>query len=243
MTRAPAQGSYTDNAKKNKNGAEHDPIADTDGPKRSETSKSPEENKFDQSITLVKRIFAALLCLGVLGILLLASGIAAPLPFWEHFGRTAGTGLLLALGFLAAGMLFGFLFGLPRSPRKPDQKPPENKEENKEKEKGAVENAQTVSTPTPPQSELGAYGDNTNLEEVSDWLTKIIVGLGLIDLKDMPHQFKQASDFFVATCGSELCGGIFLTLGVFFFVCRIHLFLHPCACLCVDSFLSNGQNV
>ncbi len=31
---------------------------------------------------------------------------------------------------------------------------------------------------------------NSNLEEVSGWLTKIIVGLGLTQLTDLPHQLK-----------------------------------------------------
>jgi hypothetical protein len=32
---------------------------------------------------------------------------------------------------------------------------------------------------------------NTNLEEISDWLTKIIVGLGLIELRQMPAKLDQ----------------------------------------------------
>jgi hypothetical protein len=35
-------------------------------------------------------------------------------------------------------------------------------------------------------------GINTNLEQISDWLTKIIVGVGLVELKQLP---VRASDF------------------------------------------------
>jgi hypothetical protein len=34
---------------------------------------------------------------------------------------------------------------------------------------------------------------NTNLEQISDWLTKIIVGLGLIELKQMPLKLAEAA--------------------------------------------------
>ena len=47
----------------------------------------------------------------------------------------------------------GFLFGFPKSRAELSRLP--------------------TSTPT-------SFGENTNLEEVSDWLTKIIVGLGLV---------------------------------------------------------------
>ena len=50
------------------------------------------------------------------------------------------------------GAIAGFLFGVPRARRL----------------------SPTASAPEP------VYTDNTNLEDVSDWLTKIIVGLGLV---------------------------------------------------------------
>ena len=37
------------------------------------------------------------------------------------------------------------------------------------------------------------YETNNNLVEISDWLTKIVVGLGLINLKDLPHFLRRAS--------------------------------------------------
>jgi hypothetical protein len=177
----------------------------------SDTKDSREERSFAQAQGFVLRIFAILLWLGVIGLALYASGLASPLPFWQHFGHLAGTGLLLALGFLAVGMLLGFLFGLPRSPRKPAEKT-----QGDTNPRNSDEKTQTLQARK--DDERTGYGDNTNLEEVSDWLTKIIVGLGLIDLKDAPHQLKQLSDFFAVTCGSEFCGAIFLTLGAFFFV-------------------------
>jgi tetratricopeptide (TPR) repeat protein len=183
----------------------------TDASKESQSKDAREERRFAQAQGFVLRIFAILLWLGVIGLALYASGLASPLPFWQHFGHVAGTGLLLALGFFAVGMLLGFLFGLPRSPRKSDTQGDSNP-------KGGNSDESTHAPAGKKEDERTGYGDNTNLEEVSDWLTKIIVGLGLIDLKDAPQQLKRLSDFFAYTCGSEFCGAIFLTLGAFFFV-------------------------
>jgi hypothetical protein len=37
----------------------------------------------------------------------------------------------------------------------------------------------------PPPDEISVYRDNTNLEEVSDWLTKIIIGIGLAQFREI----------------------------------------------------------
>ena len=83
-----------------------------------------------------------------------------------QFGRGAAFlgGLLLAGGSGLSGGFFGFLFGIPRSKQ----------------------------VQTPVTSESGTAGreylENTNLEQISDWLTKIIVGLTLV-------QFQQIQAF------------------------------------------------
>jgi len=41
----------------------------------------------------------------------------------------------------------------------------------------------------------GIYTSNTNLEEISDWLTKIIVGLGLTQLAFIPSKIKQIVNY------------------------------------------------
>lgn len=76
-------------------------------------------------------------------------------------GRLAARGILLSMACLAAGVLTGFLFGIPK-----------------------VLQGEHKST----GSDLSSYRQrvNTNLEEISDWLTKIIVGLGLFELKQVP---------------------------------------------------------
>jgi hypothetical protein len=71
------------------------------------------------------------------------------------------TFILVAGASAAGGAAFGFLFGLPRS----------NKFRFVAKDE------------TEAAAKDNIYGDNTNLEEVSDWVTKIIVGLTLIKVQ------------------------------------------------------------
>ncbi|MES2669692.1 MAG: pYEATS domain-containing protein [Pseudomonadota bacterium] len=75
---------------------------------------------------------------------------------------------------LAAGMggaALGFLFGIPRS----------------------------VAAGAQPSGDAGAqaaragYAQNTNLEQISDWLTKIVVGVGLVEAKPIAEGFERLS--------------------------------------------------
>jgi hypothetical protein len=68
----------------------------------------------------------------------------------------------------AVGALIGFLFGVPKS--------------------------QSGDTST-VRSEDGPFRPNTNLEQVSDWVTKIIVGIGLVQFREIGtfvHNLGQA---------------------------------------------------
>jgi hypothetical protein len=104
------------------------------------------------------------------------------------WGRSEGMGaswgfcagfaaMLWALACLAGGFGVGFIFGIPRV--------------DQPKEAGTKgANANTGNGPTEY-----ALRVNTNLEQVSDWLTKIIVGVGLVELKTIPAHLHQASDW------------------------------------------------
>jgi hypothetical protein len=77
---------------------------------------------------------------------------------------------------------------------------------------------------------------NTNLEEISDWLTKILVGVGLTQLTEMPEKFWGAAGRFVGALGGQ-AGSIavqavatalilhFLATGFFFGYLLTRLFL------------------
>jgi hypothetical protein len=85
--------------------------------------------------------------------------------------------ILWAAACFMAGFLAGFLFGVPKVG-------PE--EESSRKPAGA---------PRSGANEAPGYSQrpNTNLEQISDWLTKIIVGLGLVELKQIPAHLGNAA--------------------------------------------------
>lgn len=81
------------------------------------------------------------------------------------------------LAYFAVGFLMGFLFGIPRVSQ-------------------GLGNGGGAAT----EGEKGGAGVtsyeqrvNTNLVEISDWLTKIIVGLGLIELRAVPERIHRAA--------------------------------------------------
>ena len=64
-----------------------------------------------------------------------------------------------------SGTVLGFLFGIPRTTA--DEADPTNK---------------------------AAYRPNTSLEQISDWLTKILVGVGLTQISDIPGKLWQLAE-------------------------------------------------
>lgn len=123
----------------------------------------------------IRRVNAVLLPL------LVAGGVAL---LWR-FGVTAATAaaLLWATASLTVGGAIGFLFGIPRT---------RMSEASRSAEPTAAAGAVAA---TAGSGDSGySFRPNTNLEEVSDWLTKIIVGLGLVNLKDADVVLDRIAD-------------------------------------------------
>lgn len=108
--------------------------------------------------------------------------------------------LIWAFGFCASGMLLGFLFGIPRTlpagtvvadaqPARP----------------GSTDTPGSSSPSEPSATEGSSTGQpreiNSNLVEVSDWLTKIIVGVGLVELKKLPRAAQSVAEFIAPSLG------------------------------------------
>jgi hypothetical protein len=91
---------------------------------------------------------------------LLGLTLAAGIYAQNASGWISGT--LAGYGAFATGVFVGFLFGIPRT---------------------STPNANTNSDGSP------AFLTNSNLVEISDWLTKILVGLGLVELGRATHGF------------------------------------------------------
>ncbi|HEV7503671.1 MAG TPA: hypothetical protein VGS07_02040 [Thermoanaerobaculia bacterium] len=87
------------------------------------------------------------------------------------FLKIASLGLLIALAGLLTGAFLGFLFGIPRTFQQ--LLPAKSRD---------LEQDSSVGTSEGTQPE---YRGNTNLEQISDWLTKILVGLTLIQFREI----------------------------------------------------------
>jgi tetratricopeptide (TPR) repeat protein len=106
-----------------------------------------------------------------------------------------GPALLWCFGCLLTGFVVGFLFGFPRviTYDQPAPTPPAG---------AAVTDANN-----PASAVAYRLGVNTNLEQVSDWLTKIIVGVGLVELKNVPGYLRAAGEYIGAGFG-EAAGAL-----------------------------------
>lgn len=84
--------------------------------------------------------------------------------------------LIASSAILIGGILLGFLFGIPK----------------KHKLQGST--SVQPATPPPVISQTSYYDDNTNLEEISDWLTKIIIGLSLVQFKEIKSEMTDTAE-------------------------------------------------
>jgi tetratricopeptide (TPR) repeat protein len=84
---------------------------------------------------------------------------------WLSFVAVLGTALAVSLAAMVAGSLVGFLFGIPRTLQQ-----------------------------ELPSAEQTRYLANTNLEQISDWLTKILIGVGLTQITQIPRCIWSLSE-------------------------------------------------
>jgi len=101
---------------------------------------------------------------------------------WTAALNVIGVGLFLAGASTVVGSLVGFMFGVPQY-RRPD--------------------AASAHLPQP-----AVTSPNTNLEQISDWLTKIIVGIGLTQLAAIGRFFANLGHDWGPAFGAAPVGAI-----------------------------------
>jgi hypothetical protein len=111
-----------------------------------------------------------------------------------HCFKGAPVPVMWALAFLASGGAVGFLFGIPKILQ------------------GDVDfsNASTVEPHARYKQQV-----NTNLEQISDWLTKIIVGLGLVELGKVPGAVSSLAQVMI-NCSSGMEKPFAIALIIYF---------------------------
>lgn len=100
-----------------------------------------------------------------------------------RFVTTVGTGVVVAAAALVTGGLLGFLFGIPRTLQQPTAPSAADGTVDDPKKSAANLSAR-------PGTEFQA---NTNLEQISDWLTKILVGVGLTQVREIKDLLQTLS--------------------------------------------------
>lgn len=153
--------------------------SDLSGPAPKEETRSIRSH-LDEIESLAKLYFGILLGISAT----YAAGSAFWLQSWAAFPTIIGLALIVIACWAVAGGVLGFLFGIPRLlQRWAAPSPPGTSGEGKAAEGKEVARRYLLS--------------NSNLEDISDWLTKIIVGLGLINLTKMPTYIDLYGNAFV----------------------------------------------
>jgi tetratricopeptide (TPR) repeat protein len=124
-----------------------------------------------------------------------AFGIIITILVWWNRCSVA---LLWALASAAAGFIVGFIFGFPRTiaqPLMPD----------------APRASNALPTPSAPGGQdqtarAARLSVNTNLEQVSDWITKTIVAVGLVQLRELPSRFARIASYAGRATGRPFTG-------------------------------------
>ncbi|HEY0015390.1 MAG TPA: hypothetical protein VGC13_03700 [Longimicrobium sp.] len=105
---------------------------------------------------------------------------------------------VLAGASLFTGVLLGFLFGIPKTLQR------------------KIEPGSSASLV------VGDYQPNTNLEEISDWLTKMLVGVGLVQLGRVPDALESLGRYWEVSLGAKgsqpFAAGLVVYFGVIGFL-------------------------
>ena len=94
-----------------------------------------------------------------------------------------------SLSSFGVGVFTGFLFGFPRTVRQAEHRFPAGHLGR------STEAAAPGNSEAPQGIDIGTSA-NTNLEQISDWLTKIIVGVTLVQFRDIAAYFRGCAEQF-----------------------------------------------
>lgn len=153
-------------------------LSDRSAQKQREDSEKSKEDSVDLGIMTIRRLLQ-FTAFGMATILIYAIQYSN----WNSgaVAKIVGVGLLTAGASLAAGAVLGFIFGVPKSQSAPS--------------------TNVSGTSATASSEGQQFGANTNLEQISDWLAKTIVGVSLVELSKLPPLLDKLASYVSAGMG------------------------------------------
>jgi hypothetical protein len=148
---------------------------------------------------------------------IMACGVLALVWHGCTHGRF-GTSLLWALACLACGAAIGFLFGIPKVLQASGVDVGRNQDGDGSDTRRDPQQGVNPDTRTTGGRRKTDYGleMNTSLTQISDWLCKIIVGVGLIQLTLIPGWLDNAAARIAADLGSPADHSFALALILYF---------------------------
>lgn len=117
---------------------------------------------------------------------------------FRHFFSIVGVAFVVAFSALLSGGLLGFIFGIPRTLQQ--------------------EGIHVIQQNGVQQPQETTYAVNTNLEQISDWLTKILVGVGLTQISSIPGALDKYADYVGISLGGYSNSGVFSIAILLFFL-------------------------
>lgn len=147
---------------------------------------NPDKNSDEQTFW---RVIVSTLLAYLFGLILLsaASGDGITLAAM----RPLAQGIVVGVAVAVVGGLLGFLFGISRSfqpqaaGRTENNKPASPTKKTRATGNSSRPNQSGTADESAPNRRSDISSTNNNLVEVSDWLTKIVVGVGLVQLNDI----------------------------------------------------------
>lgn len=148
---------------------------------------------------------------------------------------------IVGLAAFLAGSFIGFLFGIPKL--------------NSQNQSAGIvtpTGGNRGSNPNPilvgdvsrdVVNEDILYNNNTNLEQVSDWLTKILLGAGLVNINEIPALLNRVSDKIFSPLSGTNAGSPFTTMVIIYFTIGGFFFGYLVTVLNLSSFLKASQSL
>jgi hypothetical protein len=127
-----------------------------------------------------------------------------------NFIGVSTVGLMAAGAAMLTGGLLGFLFGVPHT-KQDGSRDTSGDRRTSPSQQMSSQAASVFST---------TYHANTSLEQISDWLSKMLVGVGLVEIKVIPEKLKELSTYIARGLGNGQSPEVFaLTIVLYFSVC------------------------